>query len=146
MKWIFYCLNYDHLARHIIYETAAITPVKCDPVIWEIKRRKDTTIYYFSSYYQSPSEQYWMVPDEFVGIATIGGRPRYTVGGHFSLEKPETTEEANIFFLHRDSLFTHYIRQYKGEINEWLKAELIRRGITPNYKQQNIWLSLTGNF
>lgn len=130
LKWIFYSLNYSYIARHYIHNNIEIDPVQCDVGLWKIVRMKDTSEYYFLSYYREPSDKYLITPDDYIGLVTIGGQPRYTIGGNFTYDKPKTSKDADSFFRHNDSLFVNYITHYKGSINGWLKSEMIRRKVT----------------
>ena len=129
LKWIFYSLNYEFDARHYIHNVSKLKSIECDLRLWKIMRIKDTTEYYFLCYSGEPTEKYLIEPDDYIGIATVGGRVRYTIGGNFTYDKPIFSQAADSFFQHNDSLFINYLIHYKGAMNEWLKNEVDRRKI-----------------
>ncbi|MFX1706517.1 hypothetical protein PV783_21290 [Chitinophaga sp. CC14] len=129
LKWIFYSLNYEYNARHYIHSNSKLKSIECDLRLRKIVRIKDTSEYYFLSYSREPSEIYLIEPDDYIGIATVDGRVRYTIGGNFTYDKPVTSQAADSFFRRNDSLFINYIIHYKGAMNGWLKSEVDRRRI-----------------
>ena len=122
LKWVLYIFNRENKA--ISEKTKnTVSPLACDLKLVEVNRRgKDTVIYYFDVFYKK--EKYMLFPIDNIGVGTIKGSIKYLIGSHF-VSDPIPRQ----LFLSNEALFTRHLKEYKGEINEWLKNEAIKRKV-----------------
>jgi hypothetical protein len=131
LTWILYTANFESDALHgEDKKMPKLRPVQCDFLFRHITiLGKDTTQYFFSFYYKDPKVFYLLDPDFFVGVGTIKNVNRYLVGAYFKMDIPATPELSTEFFAKRDKMFQDYLKNYKGEMSDWLRKEAIRRRV-----------------
>lgn len=82
---------------------------------------KDTIVYYFDVFYKNKAERYVFCPTDYIGVGIINDHISYLVSSH-------TTSDPipNQLFVSREASFCKYLREYKEEIDEWLKRKLLK--------------------
>lgn len=136
LKWIMYSLNFEQKAKHYKYDSLPeMDIVECNLILSQKDTSiSDTIIYWFSFFKDKEYEPYntrRLYPIA-IGYSCLSKNLFSVVSGHFF---PTYNGDPNYYrniFYKQEKKFIKFLRQYKGTLAPWLKAEAIRRKVLPS--------------